>query len=362
MFRLGLVLATVIAVVSPWSHALLPANNQNRIVCNGPAITTTTNLKGFFDNLLPNSDTAAQSKKQPIVKVPDDFVPPEPRPLALTRSADIFGFVTASVSFAARLGTGTFTLGWKIDSLFFRDDDVSKKYSLQLGPFSIRDSSSVLAVAPRPQQPLILYEYDASPYCKRVREMINLLDLTVEYRPCPGARQGAFSKELLERTGRQTVPYLIDPNTGMELFESNDQIEYMLETYGPPAETYDRKALWPITFEPFSLLTSTIAGIIRGMPGGSRQSNARPDNEQMEPLELWGYESSPFVRPVREKLCTLCLPHRMISCPRGSANRDKMIQKTGRFQVPFLVDPNTGIEMYEGPEIVKYLDQVYTAQ
>jgi glutathione S-transferase len=72
--------------------------------------------------------------------------------------------------------------------------------------------------------------------------------------------------------------------------------------------------------------------------------------------------SSPFVRPVREKLGSLCLPHRMISCSRGSANRDKMIAKTKRFQVPFLVDPNTGIEMYESAEIVEYLEAVYTVK
>jgi glutathione S-transferase len=39
-----------------------------------------------------------------------------------------------------------------------------------------------------------------------------------------------------------------------------------------------------------------------------------------------------------------------------------MVAKTGRFQVPFLVDPNTGIEMYEGAEIVEYLEAVYTVQ
>jgi len=28
-------------------------------------------------------------------------------------------------------------------------------------------------------------------------------------------------------------------------------------------------------------------------------------------------------------------------------------------QVPFLVDPNTGVAMFESAEIVKYLDQTY---
>ena len=36
-----------------------------------------------------------------------------------------------------------------------------------------------------------------------------------------------------------------------------------------------------------------------------------------------------------------------------------MTDKVGRFQVPFLVDANTGVELFEGAEIVKYLETVY---
>ena len=154
---------------------------------------------------------------------------------------------------------------------------------------------------------------------------------------------------------------MYDPNTDQGLFESNDQIEYLLANYGPvDTSTYDRKALWPITFEGFSIFTNTLCAILLGMPGARKQPNARPDNEDMLPIELWGNEASPFVRNVREKLGTLCLPHQMVSCARGSVNRDKMMAKTGRFQVPYLVDPNTGVEMFESEEIVKYLEVVYT--
>ena len=315
----------------------------------------------IFEDFLSGVSKPTKTTKTPQVTIPKDFQIPEPKPLTITDDTDLIDFIKSSIAFALRLGTGAFTLGWKIDSIFYNGDD--EKYRLKLlGPLlSIRDSSSVLTEAlSRPEKPLILYEYDGSPYCKRVREMINLLDLNVEYRPCPGARQSKFSNQLYERTGKRTVPYLIDPNTGTEMFESNDQIEYLLQTYGPPADLFDRKALWPITFEAFSIVTSTLVAIIRDMPSSKRQTNARPDNEDMIPIEIWGYESSPFVRPVREKLCSLCLPHIMISCSRGSANRDKMTQKTGRFQVPYIVDPNTGIEMFESNEIVKYLDTVYT--
>jgi glutathione S-transferase len=366
------ILWTVVALLSVPSlsaSAFAPPTGTHRPPsCSSKAPTTA--LFGWLDQLQDlatktKATTAApfQQQRRPKVSLPKDFFLPEPKPLSLTRSENVPDALKSSLALAVRLGTGAFVLGWKIDTLFAPDDD--GKYALPLGPFRIRDSSSVLDDAPRPAaaKPLILYEYDASPYCKRVREMINLLDLTVEYRPCPGARDGSFSDELFRRTGRRTVPYLIDENTGMEMFESSDIIEYLLQTYGPQDETsFDRKALWPITFESFSIITSSLVAAIRAMPGATRQPDARPDNEQMLPLELWGYECSPFVRPVREKLGSLCLPHRMVSCSRGSANRDKMIERTGCFQVPFLVDPNTGIEMFESAEIVEYLDQVYTVQ
>ncbi|GFH51239.1 hypothetical protein CTEN210_07715 [Chaetoceros tenuissimus] len=329
--------------------------------------SSTTSLKmGFFDDIfnLNSSSTTAVKSSAPKVQVPDDFVIPEPKPLTLTRPSDIGSTLKSSAALAVRLATSCFVLGWKIDSLFYENDsDETKKYSLKIGPFNIRDSSSVLADAPRPEEPLILYEYDASPFCKRVRETINLLDLTVEYRPCPGARQSKFSQEMLEKTGRQTIPYLVDPNTGVEMFESDDQIQYLLDTYGPrDKSSYDMKALWPITFKAFSIYTSTIAAILRDMPGSRRKANARNDNEDMLPIELWGYEASPFVKPVREKLVSLALPHKMVSCSRGSSNRDILFERTGRFQVPFIVDPNTGIEMFESPEICEYLDLVYTVK
>ena len=320
-----------------------------------------TQLHGFFDQFQLSKVSFSTKPSAPKVTVPDDFVLPEPRPLTLTRSENLGDVLKSGAALAIRLATGVFVLGWKIETLTAPVED--DKYALQLGPLRIRDSSSVLADAPRPSKPLILYEkYDASPYCKRVRETINLLDLTVEYRPCPGARQGAFSQELLQRTGRQTVPYLIDENTGTEMFESSDIIEYLLTTYGPQdPSSYDRKALWPITWEAFSVATSTLVAIVRDMPGSRRQPNARPDNEKMKPLELWGYECSPFVRPVRETLSALALPHRMVSCSRGSANRDRLVARTGRtFQVPYLIDPNTGIEMFESAEMVDYLNKVYT--
>ena len=189
--------------------------------------------------------------------------------------------------------------------------------------------------------------------------MCCLLDLEVEYRPVPGARGGAFAKELFAG-GKTMVPYMVDENADVAMYESDDICQYLRETYGPAQDAYDPKALWPLTFGPFQLITSTLAAIVRGLPGGQRRPDARTGNEERKPLELWGYEASPFVKPVRESLCELTLPHVVVPCSRGSPNRDRMVKETGRFQVPYLKDPNTGVALFESAEIVKYLDEVYT--
>ncbi len=52
-----------------------------------------------------------------------------------------------------------------------------------------------------PQQPvkaLKLYEFEGSPFCRRVREVITLLNLDVEIYPCPkgGTKYGEFKHEV----------------------------------------------------------------------------------------------------------------------------------------------------------------------
>ena len=42
-----------------------------------------------------------------------------------------------------------------------------------------------------------------------------------------------------------------------------------------------------------------------------------------------------------------------------SRNRRALLERTGRVQVPYLIDPNTGIEMYESAAIIDYLQKTY---
>ena len=300
-------------------------------------------------NLFPDLFSKQQQQQLPRVQAPPNFVPPEPKPLEITEGTDFKEFATASAGLALRLATGAFVLGWKVDSVFFQDES---RYALKLGPICLRDSSSVLDGAARPSSTLVLYDRESSPNCKRVREMLNLLDITYEVIPCFEDTETDYP-----------VPFLDDPNVDSTIVGDDDIIGHLLEKYGPNPDLFDRKALWPIEFRSFALATAQIASALRGNPGRTQQPNARPDNASMKPIEIWGYECSPFVRPVKEKLAKLGLPHRVVSCSRGSKNRDAMVERTGRFQVPFIVDENTGgVEMFEGPEIVDYLEAVYTTK
>jgi hypothetical protein len=166
------------------------------------------------------------------VHVPADFEPPEPKPLTVT--GDWVGMLTASVALALRCGAGLTVTGWKPELSLKAPD--SGEYSLHLGPVYLSDTSAVTrGQCPRPAGKLVLYEFDSSPYCRKVRDACAHLDLDVDHRPCPGALPGGkFSDELFARTGRRTVPYLIDEGLGVEMFESDDIVNHLYAKYGPP--------------------------------------------------------------------------------------------------------------------------------
>ena len=46
---------------------------------------------------------------------------------------------------------------------------------------------------------------------------------------------------------------------------------------------------------------------------------------------------------------------------RGSPKRQGIFERTGRFQVPYLEDPNTGVALFESADIVQYIKETYGA-
>lgn len=88
-------------------------------------------------------------------------------------------------------------------------------------------------------------------------------------------------------------------------------------------------------------------------------SKYRAAKKPAQPLIIWGYEASPFVRLVKERLTELEIPHLFKTTAWGSPKRQVMFDTYGKFQVPFMEDPNTGVAMFESAEIVKYLEETY---
>lgn len=194
------------------------------------------------------STRLSASKK---ISPPPGFTPPEPKPLSVA-DGNYSGALSGAISAVARVGTGVFVLGW---------GPVSDKKGAWPGTLGIiRDGSKLLELCNRPVKPPVIYEYEASPFCRKVREACCLLDLTVEYRPCPGARQGWSDAMAKTTKGIRTVPYMVDDKVSM--FESDDIIKYLFNTYGP-GEAY---IPWTLKGD-FARSTAIIATQVRGFAG-----------------------------------------------------------------------------------------------
>jgi glutathione S-transferase len=208
---------------------------------------------------------------------------------------------------------------------------------------------SVGPVGRRPEEPLVLYEFESCPYCRKVREALTVLDLEADIRPCPkGGRR--FRDEVVARGGKAQFPYLVDPNTGKAMYESDDIVRHLFREYGDGPVPMTLTGLIPV-------VTGSLASGLRLGLG----TNAEPSRAPELPLELWSFEASPFCRIAREKLCALELPYRLHNVGKGSAARPAFAERAGKVQVPYLVDPNTGVEMFESADIVRYLDETYRA-
>ena len=205
----------------------------------------------------------------------------------------------------------------------------------------------VRGVGARPEARVRLYEFEGCPFCRKVREMLTTLDLDAAIFPCP--RGGTRFRPEVEKHGKRQFPFLIDPNTGEEMFESDAIVQYLADCYG------DGKVPLSLRMGPLTVLSGGAGSLLR-FPRGTR---ARPSRQPEGPLELYGYEASPYTRLVREALSELELPYVLHNVGRGSPRRAEFVALSGKMQVPYLVDPNTGTAMFESEKIVAYLDKTY---
>jgi glutathione S-transferase len=221
------------------------------------------------------------------------------------------------------------------------------------GTRGLRVRPSAQSDPPRPEQLLEVFEFESCPFCKKVRETLSELDLAYIARTAPHG--GSSTRQALEdRTGTQQFPFLIDPNTGTELFESEDIIDYLFQTYG------DGRAGWQRALAPLNSATAAMSSAVR--PRGGRVEPGCAGREQpAERPVLYNFEASPYCRKVREKLCSLNLNYEVRNVAKQSARRPELVERGGQMMVPYLIDPNTGAEMYESDDIVDYLAETYGA-
>ncbi|PHT37430.1 hypothetical protein CQW23_21003 [Capsicum baccatum] len=290
-----------------------------------------------------SSSTSVSTKLESSFSAPENFKAPKPKPFT-PRSDRIFDILSASLALIFRLGTGALVSGYSA-SFVSKKEVPSDQYALGIAGFKVKESSKL---GPRPEKPIEIYEYESCPFCRKVREIVAILDLDVLYYPCP--RNGPnFRPKVQQIGGKQQFPYMVDPNTGAAMYESDAIIKYLVGKYG------DGNVPLMLSLGLFTTLTEGFAMIGRLGKG----SSYRPSKLPPKPLEIWAYEPSPFCKVVREVLVELELPHILHSCARGSPKRQALYEKVGHFQVPYLEDPNTGVQMFESADIVDYIQATY---
>ena len=202
-------------------------------------------------------------------------------------------------------------------------------------------------VGARPAKRLELYEFEACPFCRRVREMLTALDLEARILPCPKGGD-RFRSIVRARGGKEQFPYLVDANTGDSLYESSAIVAHLSKHYGEGGRPFSQKIGG-------ALPAGMLASAVRATKGGRARRSRAPEKD----LELWSFEASPYCRLVREALCELELPYVLHNVGKGSPSRDAFVARSNRMMVPYLADPNTSREMFESKEIVRYLNETY---
>ena len=86
------------------------------------------------------------------------------------------------------------------------------------------------AAADPPAVPLELYNYEGNQFARLVREALCELEIPYFVR---NVGKGSPRREALRALDEgASVPYLVDPNTGVRMGESEEILKYLFETYG----------------------------------------------------------------------------------------------------------------------------------
>jgi glutaredoxin len=240
--------------------------------------------------------------------------------------SNLINIAASSTSMVARIGTGAFVDGYNVKIVKETEENANKYAVLDgevLKGYRVEETTTSIFDR-RPAQLIELYEFEGCPFCRKVREAVAILDLDVLFYPCP--KGSTIYRPMVEKMGgKAQFPYMKDPNTGVSIYESDDIIQYMFDTYGPVG------AKIPSSLQG-GLLTTLTCGVAL-LPRRGRGSQKTESKQPKQPITYWGYESSPFCKVVREKLVELEIPHIQKTCARGSPKRQDFLEKKGIFQV-----------------------------
>ena len=189
---------------------LANSNPLQQILAKARASSTTGPTKADGDQLLKELNLEAST---------------EPK-LAYAKAQDIPNLLTASITPILRAASGVFAQDYKLELIPV--DPTRYSYLPPINDQQLRESGVYKA----PNESLILYEFEACPFCRKVREACSMLSLPVTIRPTPQNGR-IYRPEIKSKFGtKATFPYLIDPNTGVTMFESGNIIAYLFKVYG----------------------------------------------------------------------------------------------------------------------------------
>ena len=123
---------------------------------------------------------------------------------------------------------------------------LTERYGSQATPLRLRSSAVTLLASRlasslrggeirygepkrRPEQPLEIWNYEASPYCRIVRE--RLAELGIAYLSRNVAHKSPKRSAFKQRFGREEFPYMFDPNTHVGMFDTENILRYLKDTY-----------------------------------------------------------------------------------------------------------------------------------
>lgn len=78
-----------------------------------------------------------------------------------------------------------------------------------------------------------LYMKPTCPFCRRVVAVLDRLSIDIEQKDI--SDNDAYAAELVEKGGKQQVPFLLDEANDIALYESDDIVAYLQKEYGAPS-------------------------------------------------------------------------------------------------------------------------------